>query len=237
MSGACGCEGGRLCSVVRADADRYLFWAQRDGRSGVLAYLRVAVLSPGLWALLSYRLTHQAATRLRPRRLGSAVAMVLQLLQQVMLVLTNIEIDPRAHIGAGLMFPHSGPIVIGPVRIGANCTISHGVTLGHSATDEDPDRWSTPTLADRVWIGPGAVLAGGLDIGADAAIGANSVVTRDVPPRGVVLGVPARLISRKGSFAQIGYRGMAEDPARAAALVGVDPEPGAAVDAGRQGSL
>jgi serine O-acetyltransferase len=65
-----------------------------------------------------------------------------------------------------------------------------------------------------VWVGPGAVITGPIQIGSDASVGANSVLLRDVPPRGVVLGVPARLLSRKGSFTQIYYRGMDHDPER-----------------------
>jgi len=69
-----------------------------------------------------------------------------------------------------------------------------------------------------VWVGPGAVIAGELTVGDDAVVGANSLLVRDVPPLGVVLGVPARLVSRRGSFAQILYRGMDNDDKRKLAL-------------------
>lgn len=82
-----------------------------------------------------------------------------------------------------------------------------------------------PALGDRVWVGPGAVIAGGVTVGDDVAVGANSLLVRDVPPRGVVVGVPARLVSRLGSFAQILYREMDSDEGRKAALA-ADPEAG-----------
>jgi serine O-acetyltransferase len=219
MPAPCGCEGASLAATIREDVDRYLFGVERawSPRTGLIALLRVAVLSPGLWAVLSYRVTHHAFTRIRPARLGHAIGLLLQLTQRIVLAITGIDLDPRAHIGPGLMIPHSGFIVVGPVRIGRNCDISQGATLGHSTTEEDPGKRVTPVLEDRVWVGPGAVIAGGIHVGADAAIGANSVLVRDVPPCGVVLGVPARLVSQRGSFAQVAYRGMNEDVERLAA--------------------
>jgi serine O-acetyltransferase len=198
--------------------DRYAYEAGRDGRNGLPGLVRVAILCPGLWAVLAYRLAHHAESRLRPRELGWVAGRLFQVLQQVVRALTTIEIDPRAHIGAGLMIPHTGSIVIGPVRLGRHCNVFQCVTLGSSTMEEDLAQLATPVLGDRVWVGPGAVVAGAVGIGADASIGANSVVMRDVPPRGVVLGVPARLVSSRGSFQQITYRGREQDPDRLDAL-------------------
>jgi serine O-acetyltransferase len=227
MPAACGCEGAGLIATVRADVDRYLYYLEVDGTKGLRALLQIAILSPGLWALLSYRLAHHAA-RIRPRPLSAAASVVTQLGQQIILALTGIRIDPDAHIGPGLMIPHSGHIVVGPVRIGRCCDVLQGVTLepgtaDQSPADQPPCEAPTPVLGDRVWVGPGAVITGGVVVSSDASIGANSVVTRDVPPRGVMIGVPARLISRKGSFAQVRYRGMLQDAERSAANDGVAP--------------
>jgi serine O-acetyltransferase len=143
---------------------------------------------------------------------------------RIVVAITGIQIDARAHIGPGLKIPHGGKIVIGPARIGGNCDVYQGVTLGGSMstsmTSNDGSRLRTgkPTLGDRVWIGPGAVIAGGVTVGDDASVGANSLLARDVPPRGVVVGVPARLVSRQGSFIQIIYRRMQSDDERKAAL-------------------
>jgi hypothetical protein len=76
-----------------------------------------------------------------------------------------------------------------------------------------------------VWVGPGAVIAGEATVGDDASVGANSLLVRDVPPRGVVLGVPARLVSRQGSFTQIKYRDMDSDDERKAALANLEVGP------------
>jgi serine O-acetyltransferase len=215
MPTACGCEGAGLIATMRADVDRYLFYLEVDGSTGVTAAIKVAILSPGLWAILAYRLAHHAA-RLRPRPLAVVACAGCQLLQQLALTLTGIRIDPHAHVGPGLMIPHGGHIVIGPVRIGRCCDVLQGVTLGLGAAENTEDAVGQPAtvLGDRIWIGPGAVISSGITIGSDASIGANSVLSRDVPPSGVMIGIPARLISRNGSFSQIRYRDREQDPER-----------------------
>ncbi len=109
----------------------------------------------------------------------------------------GIEIPFRTDIGPGFYIGHSGGIVVTPeARIGRNCNLSHDVTIGVSNRGE---RKGAPAIGDNVYIGPGAKLFGGIHVGNDAAIGANCVVTRDVPERAVVVGVPGRVISLEGS--------------------------------------
>jgi serine O-acetyltransferase len=213
----CVCEGGGLRAAFREDFDRYVFSQSLYGVAGSLMPLRVGLMTQGLWATTAYRLNHYVRHRLHSRLLG-----VLPLvLQHIVRALTGIDIDPRAHIGAGLKIPHGGHIVIGAGRIGRNCDIFQGVTLGEglSTLDYRHSKPSFPTLGDRVWVGPGVVIAGDLTVGNDASLGANSLLVRDVPPRGVALGVPARLVSRRGSFAQVIYREMDNDDERKAALM------------------
>jgi serine O-acetyltransferase len=213
---ACVCEGGGLRAALREDLDRYVFVAQhQQGMSGALLPLRIGLMSQGLWATAAYRWDHYARSRAHSRFLGA----VPHTFHRVMMALTGIHIDADAHIGPGLAFAHGGHIIIGPVRVGRNCDIYQGVTFGASMSlDEHNPRRGAPTLGDRVWVGPGAVVAGDVTVGDDAAVGAISLVVRDIPPRGVVVGVPARLVSRRGSFAQVMYRGMETDGDRIASL-------------------
>jgi serine O-acetyltransferase len=217
MPVTCVCEGASLRDAISEDIDRYVAAAERDGLSRVMARLRVP-LSLKVAAVANYRLTHVLLTRVRPRIVGRVLGGLSFIGQRLFSMVTGVEIDPHAHIGPGLMIPHDGHIVIGPARVGRHCTISHSVTLGQGLQGDGPAHDDTPVLGDRVWVGPGAVIAGPIQVGSDASVGANSVLLRDVPPRGVVLGVPARLLSRKGSFTQIYYRGMADDPERVLAL-------------------
>jgi serine O-acetyltransferase len=96
-----------------------------------------------------------------------------------------------AVIGAGCCLIHPGNIRIGDgVQIGENCLIFHGVTLG---TGPLPGR---PRIGNNVDIYPGACVLGGIVVGDHAMIGANCVVTKDVPAGCVIVSAPNRVLPR-----------------------------------------
>jgi len=106
----------------------------------------------------------------------------------------NLHIGERVFINSGCKFQDQGGITIGDdVLIGHNCVIA---TLNHVA---DPDRRcdmvpAPVRIGNKVWIGANATILQGVTIGDGAIIAAGAVVCKDVPPRSVVGGVPARLI-------------------------------------------
>lgn len=109
----------------------------------------------------------------------------------------GISISPDTRIGKGFYIGHFGGIVVNTdVVIGDNCNISQGVTLGQMNRG---DKAGCPVIGNNVYIGPGAKVIGRIHIGDDVAIGANAVVIDDVPNGVAVGGVPARIISDKGS--------------------------------------
>lgn len=115
----------------------------------------------------------------------------------------GVFIDFTTDIGPGLYLPHPTGIVINRrCRIGTNCNIAQHVTLGLKSREP---RAGCPVLGDRIYVGPGAVVIGAIGIGDDAAIGANAVVTKDVPDNAVVAGVPASVISMRGSVGYINH--------------------------------
>lgn len=108
----------------------------------------------------------------------------------------GINLPHATRIGPGLLIGHAGGIVVNAAAvIGSNCNISHGVTIGSTKGS----RAGVPVIGDNVYIGPGAVLIGNIEIHDGAAIGANSVVTSDVPAGCTVAGNPARIVSTNGS--------------------------------------
>jgi serine O-acetyltransferase len=104
-------------------------------------------------------------------------------------------------IGSGFYIGHFGSIFVYPdTQIGKNCNLSTGVTLGVSRRGKNK---GCPIIGDDVFIGPGAKIIGAVKVGNNVAIGANSVVTRDIPDNAVVVGIPAKIISCQGSSGYI----------------------------------
>jgi serine O-acetyltransferase len=109
----------------------------------------------------------------------------------------GISVPFETTIGSGFYIGHFGGIVVNENSvIGKNCNISHGVTLGEANRGE---KKGSPILGDNVYIGPGAKIVGAVRVGNDVAIGANCVVTKDVPDHSVVVGIPGHVISQEGS--------------------------------------
>lgn len=109
----------------------------------------------------------------------------------------GISIPAGTSIGSGFYIGHFGGIVVSQkATIGRNCNISQGVTIGRANRGRNR---GYPVLGDNIYIGPGAVIAGSVRIGNNVAIGANCVVTMDIPDDSVVVGVPGRIISQEGS--------------------------------------
>ncbi len=154
--------------------------------------LRYALESPGFWAVAGYRFGHAAYAL--PKPLGFLAKLLYRPLALPLALVTGIELPPDAEIGAGLYIGHWGGIVVAShVRIGERCNLSQGVTIGVDG------KGGLPQIGDRVYIGPGAKIFGGVKVGSDSAIGANAVVNDDVPAGVSVAGVPAKVVSQKGS--------------------------------------
>ena len=123
--------------------------------------------------------------------------LVARIISQLSRFLTGIEIHPAAKIGKNLFIDHGMGVVIGETsEIGNNVTIYHMVTLGGIApsinSNDQRQVKRHPTLNDCVVVGSGAQILGPVMIGANAKIGANAVVIKDVPENAVMVGIPAR---------------------------------------------
>ncbi len=123
--------------------------------------------------------------------------LVARIISQFSRFLTGIEIHPKANIGKNLFIDHGMGVVIGETsEIGDNVTIYHMVTLGGISpsvnSNEQRNIKRHPTLKDNVVVGSGAQILGPVTVGKNAKIGANAVVTKDVPDNAVMVGIPAK---------------------------------------------
>lgn len=142
----------------------------------------------GLWAVIYHRLAHWLYTR-NARTMARTVS-------QWSRFLTGIEIHPGATIGRRLFIDHGFGVVIGETAVvGDDVLMYHQVTLGGTSLERTKRH---PTIGNNVLIGMGAAILGNITVGDGARIGANSVVTRNVPASATAVGNPARILSMDG---------------------------------------
>ncbi len=148
----------------------------------------------GFWAMTVYRFGRWAYTRrwrLARKILGT---FFYQPLFKAVQIVTGIEMPCEVSVGRNFVIDHFGGIVIsGYARFGDNCRIRSGVVVGLARLD-DP---CAPFIGDNVDIGTGAKVLGRIRIGNNVSIGANAVVTRDVPDDSIAVGVPAIVKPRR----------------------------------------
>src|ERR1035437_1669409 len=140
---------------------------------------------PGLHALYLHRRAHWCW--------GHGLKWLGRFISHVARFLTGIEIHPGATIGERVFIDHGMGVVIGEMaEIGDGCTIYQGVTLGGTSLVKGDKRH--PTLEAGVIVGANAAVLGGFNVGTNAKIGSNAVVTKAVPPGATAVGNPARII-------------------------------------------
>ena len=151
--------------------------------------LSVILTYPGVKAVFFHRIANFFSI--------AKLDLIARIISQFSRFLTGIEIHPKAKIGENLFIDHGMGVVIGETsEIGNNVTIYHMVTLGGISpsinSDDQRDSKRHPTLMDNVVVGSGAQVLGPVIVGKNAKIGANAVVTKDVPENAVMVGIPAK---------------------------------------------
>ena len=151
--------------------------------------LSLVLTYPGVKAVFFHRLANFFSV--------AKFDLVARIISQLSRFLTGIEIHPGAKIGKNLFIDHGMGVVIGETsEIGNNVTIYHMVTLGGispSINSNDQRHVKRhPTLKDNVVVGSGAQILGPVVVGKNSKIGANAVVTKDVPENAVMIGIPAK---------------------------------------------
>ena len=156
--------------------------AARSKLSLILTY-------PGVKAVFFHRIANFFST--------AKFDLIARIISQFSRFITGIEIHPKAKIGKNLFIDHGMGVVIGETsEIGDNVTIYHMVTLGGIAPSINSDNQRNvkrhPTIENEVVIGSGAQVLGPVTVGCCAKIGANAVITKDVPEKAVMVGIPAK---------------------------------------------
>lgn len=149
-------------------------------------------LEPGLWAVVAHRLGARAQTAQ-----GRAARWAMNLAYQTMFTgidwVWGIHLPRTVELGRRVRLWHNGCMLLTARSIGNDVHIRHDTTFG-PVRGADGDPKNLPVIEDRADIGSGVCVLGGVNVGHDAVVGANSVVIKPVPPRATVLGVPARTV-------------------------------------------
>ena len=151
--------------------------------------ISVILTYPGVKAMFMHRIANFFAI--------AKFDLIARIISQFSRFMTGIEIHPKARIGKNLFIDHGMGVVIGETSdIGDNVTIYHMVTLGGISpsinSNDQREVKRHPTLQDNVVVGSGAQVLGPITIGKNAKIGANAVVTKNVPENGIMIGIPAK---------------------------------------------
>ena len=153
--------------------------------------ISVVLTYPGVKAVFLHRIANFFAV--------AKFDLIARMISQFSRFMTGIEIHPKAKIGKNFFIDHGMGVVIGETsEIGNNVTIYHNVTLGGIApsinSEDQRNIKRHPTLEDNVVIGSGAQILGPITIGKNSLIGSNSVVTKNVPEKSVMAGIPAKKV-------------------------------------------
>ena len=151
--------------------------------------LSLILTYPGVKAVFFHKIANFFAT--------AKFDLIARIISQFSRFLTGIEIHPKAKIGKNLFIDHGMGVVIGETSdIADNVTIYHMVTLGGISpsinSNDQREVKRHPTLHDNVVVGSGAQILGPIIVGKNAKIGANAVVTKNVPENAVIVGIPAK---------------------------------------------
>lgn len=173
-----------MLDYLREDYRRYL--EAEEGRA--LGWLRAA-LKYGFIAVCVYR--YGRWTRTLPRLVSLPFKLVYHLLNVPCELALGIRLSVSRSIGPGLYIGHHGGIIFGG-DAGRNLSIAQGVTVGYKGAGKSTH---PPRLGDDVYLGAGSMVIGDVHVGSGSIIGANTVVTRNVPPRTRVVSAAVRMTS------------------------------------------
>ncbi|EOR94080.1 hexapeptide transferase family protein [Arcticibacter svalbardensis MN12-7] len=174
-----------LSEYIKSDLQRYA------GKATMGMFFKHYFISPGFKYSFYLRLCKYY------RKKNKLVYLFFRILLRHYSYKFGFDIPVMTTIGFGLYIGHFGNVVISSKAvIGDNCNISQGVTIGYNPRGKFK---GYPIIGNNVFIGPGAVVIGNVNIGDNVAIGANCVVTKNFSKNDVVTGIPGTVISTRGN--------------------------------------
>jgi serine O-acetyltransferase len=179
---------------VRRDLQRLFTFESRTGAPGLLEKLSIATSNHALKGLLVYRFGSWIERSSPPAPVKIPLKVVYRVLDEVVTAIWAIHIHKTADIQGGLYISHPFGILIGPVKMGRDCNVGQGATIGLRPGADIEE--NIPTIGERVFIGPGAFVFGGITIADGAAIGPLTVVGRNLPPRCLAVGNPMQIVKK-----------------------------------------
>jgi serine O-acetyltransferase len=185
---------------IRADIarKRSAYVVRPEDQTLFRKYIKVN-LQMGTAAVLVYRFGRWAK-ELKVPILREALFVLYNLLNMAVMLCAGINIHVYSTIGKGLVIHNFSCIFILAERMGENCTVNQGVTIGNIRGKKHP-----PIIGNNVYFGAGCKVLGDVTIGDHVVIAANSLVVTDVPDHCTVVGVPARIVSRDAKSPYLQY--------------------------------
>ena len=162
--------------------------AAKERDPAAVSFAEIIFTYSGVHAVINHRIAHWL--------LKKKIPFIPRLISQLSKFFTGIEIHPGAKIGKKLFIDHGMGVVIGETsEIGDNVTIYQGVTLGGTGKERGKRH---PTIGNNVVISAGAKVLGSIIIGSNVIIGAGAVVIKTVPDGCTVVGIPGRIVKKRG---------------------------------------
>jgi serine O-acetyltransferase len=162
--------------------------AIKDKDPAARSTLEMFLCYPGFWALLMHRVSHWLWIH--------SFKLLARMNSNLARFLTGIEIHPGATFGKRVFIDHGMGVVVGETAIvGDDVLLYQGVILGGTSTEKTKRH---PTVERGVIVGAGAKVMGNITIGEYSKIGTGAVVLKDVPSQSTCVGVPGRIVKRRG---------------------------------------
>lgn len=160
-------------------------------------FIVIVFFTQAFWAIFQYRIAHFFYKTITIQPFRFFIMFLMYIWQKGIEIITGISIPASVQIGHSFYIGHFGGIIINSNSIiGYNCNISQGVTIGVSGLE---DKRGVPIIGNNVYIGANSVVAGKIIIGDNVLIGACSLVNNNFIGNCTLLGVPAAIVSDRGS--------------------------------------